>query len=186
MKLGAALQRWSYGICNRSATSIFTRLAAKRRELKQEDKRTLRTPSRRFVDVGWFPMERRWSRVCAARRRLDDHRPAVAAEVCAEGDGRSRGPFRREGQRLICSPQSPSVCAFGRQGHRRRPSRDARRVCEEVSQHERPYLRRYYDKAWQDLSSSANRCLMDEPRCGAPDGFGRLAAQSCRLCVRSN
>jgi hypothetical protein len=162
-------------------------LLRKDRDWKAHDKRSLRTPLSTFLSTAaWFPIESAaglefvtlgaaW--MITDRRSQPRFVPRATDEIVTL--------LAREGLATDLLAAEP----FGLRFWRAKASAADRlevlaQVCEEVSQHERTYLRRFYDEAWQDLIE-----LGQPLRHGANlvverlAGFGRLAGAEPAVCV---
>lgn len=148
------------------------------RDLRAQDKRTLRTPISTFLSTAaWFPMETATSLefvqlangwVITDRRTQPKFVPKATEEVVAL--------LAREGTAIdLLAAELFGLRFWGDKATAASRLEVLAEVCEEVSQHERPYLRRFYDQAWQDLIELGQplphgASLVVE----RPTGFGRL------------
>ncbi|HFQ9477301.1 TPA: DUF3883 domain-containing protein [Pseudomonas aeruginosa] len=128
-------------------------LLRKDRDPKHQDKHTLRTPISTFLSTAaWFPMESAggytfvplaegW--LITDRRMQLKFVPRATEEIQA---------LLREGAAADLLSTAPFRLRFWRDKTTAADRLDVlASVCNEVSQHERPHLRRHYDEAWQDL-----------------------------------
>lgn len=125
----------------------------KDRDPKHQDTHTLRTPISTFLSTAaWFPMESTggyefvplaegW--MITDRRMQLKFVPKTTEEIQA---------LLREGPAADLLAAEPFALRFWRDKSTAADRLEVLAgVCNDVSQHERPYLRRHYDEAWQDL-----------------------------------
>lgn len=157
------------------------------RDSKVQDIRTLRTPLATFLSTAaWFPMETAtgfefvptlngW--VITDRRAQPKFVPRATEEIVAL--------LVRDGPAAELLTAEPFGLRFWRDKATAADRLEVlAEVCEEVSQHERPVLRRCYDEAWQNLIElgqplPSGASLVVE----RPAGFVRLAGAEPSVCV---